>query len=82
MHIDMDYKTVAKNRDVSLGLVGDPGAILKAVHDATTGLADNGAKGRKKWLEQLRAIEVQKTEKLMPLFLSDANPIHPYRVAW
>ena len=38
VHIDMDYKTVAKNRDVSLGLVGDPGAILKAVHDATTGL--------------------------------------------
>ena len=82
VHIDMDYKTVAKNRDVSLGLVGDPGAILKAVHDATTGLADNGAQGRKKWLEQLRAIELQKTEKLMPLFLSDANPIHPYRVAW
>ena len=82
VHIDMDYRTVAKNRDVSLGLVGDPGAILKAVHDATTGLADNGAKGRKKWLEQLRAIELQKTEKLMPLFLSDANPIHPYRVAW
>jgi acetolactate synthase-1/2/3 large subunit len=82
VHIDMDYKTVAKNRDVSLGLVGDPGAILKAVHDATTGLSDNGANGRKGWLEKLRAIEVQKTEKLMPLFLSDASPIHPYRVAW
>ena len=82
VHIDMDYRTVGKNRDVSLGLVGDPGAILGAVHDATTGLADNGATGRADWLAHLRAIEQQKTEKLMPLFLSDANPIHPYRVAW
>jgi len=82
VHIDMDYRTVGKNRDVSLGLVGDPGAILGAVHDATTGLVDNGATGRADWLAHLRAIEQQKTEKLMPLFLSDANPIHPYRVAW
>ena len=82
VHIDMDYRTVAKNRDVSLGLVGDPGAILRAVHDATTGLVDNGADNRKGWLEQLRAVEEKKTEKLMPLFLSDADPIHPYRVAW
>ncbi len=82
VHIDMDYRTVAKNRDVSLGLVGDPGAILKAVHDATTGLSDNGAAGREEWLSHLRTIEQQKTEKLMPMFLSDAKPIHPYRVAW
>jgi len=28
VQIDMDYRTVGKNRDISLGLVGDPGAIL------------------------------------------------------
>ena len=82
VHIDMDYRTVGKNRDVSLGLVGDPGAILQAVFDATTGLTDNGSEKRKPWLEQLRATEERLTEKLMPLFKSDANPIHPYRVAW
>ena len=82
VHIDMDYRTVGKNRDVSLGMVGDPGAILKAVLDATTGLMDNGAKKRQPWLEQLRAAEERLTEKLMPLFKSEANPIHPYRVAW
>ena len=82
VQIDMDYRTVGKNRDISLGLVGDPGAILKAVHDATTGRVDNGAKRREGWLEELRALEQEKTEKLMPLFLSDRNPIHPYRVAW
>lgn len=82
VQIDLDYRTVGKNRDVSLGIVGDPGAVLKAVHDATTGLSDIGAGKRLDWLKQLRAIEEQKTEKLMPLFKSDANPIHPYRVAW
>ena len=82
VHIDLDYRTVAKNRDVSLGLVGDPGVILGAVGDAASGYSDNGAARRKSWLEHLRAIEVQKTERLMPLFLSDAEPIHPYRVAW
>jgi acetolactate synthase-1/2/3 large subunit len=82
VQIDMDYRTVGKNRDISLGLVGDPGAILKAVHDATTGRVDNGAKRREGWLEELRGLEQEKTEKLMPLFRSDRNPIHPYRVAW
>ena len=82
VQIDMDYRTVGKNRDVSLGLVGDPGAILKAVGDAASGRNDNRAKAREPWLEELRVLEAEKTEKLMPLFLSDNNPIHPYRVAW
>ena len=82
VQIDMDYRTVGKNRDVSLGLVGDPGMILKAVGDAASGRSDNRAKAREGWLEELRGLEAEKTEKLMPLFRSDANPIHPYRVAW
>jgi acetolactate synthase-1/2/3 large subunit len=82
VQIDMDYKTVGKNRDISLGLVGDPGAILAAVLDATTGGADNGAGKRAAWLDELRAAEAKAADKLMPLFLSDAAPIHPYRVAW
>jgi len=82
VQIDMDYRTVGKNRDVSLGLVGNPGAILKAVHDAATGRTDTGAAGRKDWLAELRVAEGKATDKLMPLFLSDRSPIHPYRVAW
>jgi acetolactate synthase-1/2/3 large subunit len=82
VQIDMDYRTVGKNRDLSLGLVGDPGAILKAVGDAASGRSDNRAKARAPWLEELRALEAEKTEKLMPLFRSDSHPIHPYRVAW
>jgi acetolactate synthase-1/2/3 large subunit len=82
VQIDLDYRTVGKNRDVSLGIVGDPGAVLKAVHDASTGRADNRAKAREGWLQGLRELEATKTEKLMPLFRSDNDPIHPYRVAW
>ena len=82
VQIDLDYRTVGKNRDVTLGLVGDPGAILGAVADAATASGGAGGNRRKGWLEQLRALEVEKTEKLMPLFRSDKSPIHPYRVAW
>ena len=82
VQIDLDYKTVGKNRDISLGLVGDPGAILGAVHAATTGRNDNGADRRVAWLDELRAAEGKASDKLMPLFLSDSSPIHPYRVAW
>jgi acetolactate synthase-1/2/3 large subunit len=82
VQIDMDYRTVGKNRDVQLGIAGDPGAVMRAVLDASTGRADNGAKRRNGWLDELRALEDSKTEKLMGLFQSDASPIHPYRVAW
>ena len=82
VHIDLDYRTVARNRDVSLGIAGHPGTVLGAVHDAATGRTDNRAKARQPWLDELRALEEAKTAKLMPLFKSDASPIHPYRVAW
>lgn len=82
VQIDLDYRTVGKNRDISLGLVGDPGAILGAVLDATTGRSDNGSSDRKAWMKDLRLLESQKTEKLMPQFTTDKSPISPYRVAW
>ncbi len=82
VQIDMDYKTVGKNRDVSLGIVGHPGAVLAGVLAATTAGGDNGAKGRADWMAQLRALEESKTEKLMGLFKTDKSPISPYRVAW
>lgn len=83
VQIDQDYRTVGKNRDISLGLTGDPGSILKAVGEACTGRIDTGKQTvRQEWMKTLRAEEVEKTEKLMPLFLSENKPIHPYRVAW
>ena len=83
VQIDQSYATVGKNRDISLGLVGDPGAILAAVSQAVSGRIDNGARQqRQKWMAELREIEVTKLEKLMPMFTTDQNPIHPYRLAY
>ena len=82
IQIDQDYRTVGKNRDIALGLAGDPGAILEAVLQATTGAKNNGAKSRQSWLNVLREEEEEKTKKLMTMFQSNANPIHPYRLAW
>ena len=51
VQIDMDYRTVGKNRDVALGLVGDPGAILGAVLQAASGrLKNDKRQARKEWM--------------------------------
>ena len=82
IHIDQDYRTVGKNRDVTLGLAGDPGAILEAIYREVAPNMQNGSDKRKSWLDELRAEEIEKTEKLMPMFKSEESPIHPYRLAW
>src|SRR5580658_242958 len=83
VQIDMDYRTVGKNRDIDLGLVGDPGAILGAVLQAASGrLKSDKRQARQQWLKELSHAEAAATEKLMPLFKSNSVPIHPYRVAY
>ena len=83
VQVDQSYATVGKNRDITLGLVGDPGAILAAVSQAATGRIDDGARQqRQKWMVELREIEATKLDKLMPMFTTDQNPIHPYRLAY
>jgi len=83
VQIDMNYSNVGKNRDVDLGLVGDPGAILTAVTQAASGRTGNKASSseRKAWFEELRAEEDAAYQKRLPRQLSDANPIHPLRLA-
>ncbi len=80
VQIDMSHNTVGKNRDISLGLVGDVGAILGAVADAAG--SDNGAESRKEWLHELRAEEGRLYEEALPKLRSDASPIHPLRLCY
>lgn len=83
VQIDMDYRTVGKNRDIDLGLVGDPGAILGAVLQAASGRIKNDKRqSRKQWMKDLSEMEEAALQKVMPLFKSDASPIHPYRLAY
>jgi acetolactate synthase-1/2/3 large subunit len=83
VQIDLDYRTVGKNRDISLGLAGDPGAILAAVEQAASGRANKAARQeRQKWMKHLGELEAKALDKVMPLFKSDQSPIHPYRLAY
>ncbi|MGI9406192.1 MAG: thiamine pyrophosphate-binding protein, partial [Hyphomicrobiaceae bacterium] len=83
VQIDLDYRTVGKNRDISLGLAGDPGAILAAVEQAASAHENKGARQeRQAWMKKLRDAEAVALDKVMPLFMSNQNPIHPYRLAW
>jgi len=83
--IDMDYRAIARNRDIDLGLVGDPGAILGAVLQAASGRIKgeftHPRQARQAWMRELAAAEDAATAGLMPLFRSDSSPIHPYRLA-
>jgi acetolactate synthase-1/2/3 large subunit len=81
VQIDLDYRTVGKNRDISMGIVGDAGAILSGVTQAASGRIDNGARRREEWLRELREQENKSVEAMRPRLFSDANPIHPLRLA-
>ena len=83
LQIDLDYRTVGKNRDITMGISGHPGAILSAVAAAASGrLKTEPRQARIEWMKHLRGIEATKLEKLMPMFKSEQSPIHPYRLAW
>jgi acetolactate synthase I/II/III large subunit len=81
VQIDLDYKTVGKNRDVDLGLVGDPGAILAAVAQAASGRSSQGTRDREPWLKALRDEEARLKEERLPRLMRDDAPVHPLRLA-
>jgi acetolactate synthase-1/2/3 large subunit len=83
VQIDLDYRTVGKNRDIDFGIVGDPGAVLAAVLQAAGGRLKNDKRQmRQEWMRELTKAEDAALAKLMPTFTSDQSPIHPYRVAY
>jgi thiamine pyrophosphate-dependent acetolactate synthase large subunit-like protein len=81
VQIDMDYKTVGKNRDVSLGLVGDPGAILAAVAGAAGDRGASSGRSRESWLDSLRDEEKRLKEERLPRLMREDAPVHPLRLA-
>lgn len=79
--IDMGYATVGRNRDVDIGLVGDVGAVLAAVTNATGSIADDVRRARSAWRERLRKRETTLVEARRPALENGQRPIHPYRLA-
>lgn len=83
VQIDQGYNMVGKNRDVDLGIAGDPGAVLKAVLQAASGrIKGDKRQLRQQWMRKLQEAEAAAYEKVLPLLKSDQSPIHPYRVAY
>jgi len=82
IQIDQDYANVGKNRDVDVGLVGHPGAIMAQIQQYMPEYSKNTLTKRHEWVESLAAKEDEKYQKLLPTFKSDNKPIHPYRVAY
>ncbi|MEU6728246.1 thiamine pyrophosphate-binding protein [Nonomuraea wenchangensis] len=80
VQIDLDYRTVGKNRDIDLGIVGDAGLVLSAAAQAASGRIGDAAAKRKAWLDELRAVETAAYDKRLPRQHSDARPIDPYRL--
>ncbi|KAA5834622.1 acetolactate synthase [Saccharopolyspora hirsuta] len=80
VQIDLDYRTVGRNRDIDLGIVGDADAVLTALAQAASGRLDNGASKRQAWIRELREVETTAYEKRLPRQHSDASPIDPYRL--
>ncbi len=81
VQIDLDYRTVGRNRDIALGLVGDCAVILEAVRQALPGSASAMAAGRAAWLAELRQEEDRLAAARQSKLLSGATPIHPMRLA-
>jgi acetolactate synthase-1/2/3 large subunit len=81
VQIDMDYKTVGKNRDIDLGLVGDPGAILREITKSASGRKPKNASSREQWVEGLRQEEARLKEERQPRLMKEQAPIHPLRLA-
>ncbi|HVA22638.1 MAG TPA: thiamine pyrophosphate-binding protein [Candidatus Micrarchaeia archaeon] len=81
VQVDLDYRTVGKNRDVDLGLVGDCGQVLAAVTRSAQARVDPGRARRGPWLAELRSEEERLQRERLPRLLSDATPIHPLRLA-
>ena len=83
VQIDLGYNIVGKNRNIDLGIAGDPGAVCRAVLQAAGGrLKNDKRQARKEWMKLLSDAEDAALQKLMPMFTSDQSPIHPYRVAY
>ncbi|MDR3515716.1 MAG: thiamine pyrophosphate-binding protein [Azospirillaceae bacterium] len=82
VQIDLDYRMVGKNHDVTVGIVGDTGEVMKKVLEILGSSKDNGARRREPWLEHLRVLERKAGEVLATKLHSNSRPIHPLRLAY
>jgi acetolactate synthase-1/2/3 large subunit len=81
VQIDLDYRTVGRNRDLTLGMVGDCSVILGAVRQALSGRSGMNRSNHLHWRQELRAEEDRLEAARQAKLHSEAMPIHPMRLA-
>jgi acetolactate synthase I/II/III large subunit len=81
VQIDLDYETVGRNHDFSVGIVGDAGVVMQAALDALNSSKAKSAQERQTWLDELRSAERKAADAVLQHLHSDSKPIHPLRLA-
>ena len=74
IQIDIDAEAIGRNREVSVGLLGDGKAVLEQLVLALPTRSDDG------WLEELKTADRDARARLAEAVTTDAEPIHPLRL--
>lgn len=76
IQVDIDASEIGRNRDVDVGIVGDPKAVLRQLLDETGGKKrhDSG------WLNKIRQVHAEGVARDEEWMTSDMVPIHHLRV--
>jgi acetolactate synthase-1/2/3 large subunit len=77
IQVDIDQTEIGHNRLIDVGIMGDPGEVLRQLVGELPHLA-----GRRdeSWLERVRGEERRRRQAMEPLLSSEAVPIHPLRL--
>ncbi len=72
VQVDLDPEVIGHNRAVDVGLPSDSGAVMAA-------LAAAGSRRDGGWLDQVRAMEQARYDKMLPEMHDDSSPVKPLR---
>jgi len=72
IQVDQDPQTIGHNRGAQVGLHADAGLVMQQ-------LASAGARKAGDWLAQVRAMESERYERMVPEMNSSDTPINPLR---
>lgn len=76
VQVDVDAVHIGRNRLVGVGIVGDPGRVMRQLLDGGAGNSKEPA-----WTAEVRDQERRKKEEARTGMEADAVPIHPQRFA-
>lgn len=78
VQVDLDPAELGRNREPSVGIVGDAGVVLEQI--ARSGAAPADSDARRGWLDALRVAEGEARAAMEAGLCSDASPVDPLRL--